>query len=149
MSQSALLATELDWHNFVDNDSVYENSDLKLSRRATFNMAVASEIKGGLDTAIEWAKKANEYGAGELLLTSMDMDGTKSGYDLDLNKEISISVEVPVIASGGAGSLEDLHDGLTLGKADAVLAASIFHFGKYSIKEAKEYLSSKSVAMRI
>lgn len=105
-------------------------------------------VSTGID-AVKWAKKVVKMGAGELLLTSMDMDGTKSGYDLDLNKEISTSVEVPVIASGGAGSLEDLHDGLTLGKADAVLAASIFHFGKYSIKEAKEYLSSKGVGVRI
>ena len=93
----------------------------------------------GLD-AVEWAKKAERSGAGEILLTSMDMDGTTAGYDLKLTKAISETVNIPVIASGGAGDLEHLYEALTTGRADAVLAASIFHYGKYSIREAKEYL---------
>ena len=102
----------------------------------------------GLDV-VEWAKKAEELGAGELLLTSMDKDGTKEGYDLELTRTISEAVNIPVIASGGAGNLEHLYQALTQGKADAVLAASIFHYGEYSIKEAKEYLKNKGLEIRI
>jgi len=102
----------------------------------------------GLDALI-WVKRAEELGAGEILLTSMDKDGTKDGYDLDLTKAVSEAVNIPVIASGGAGTLEHLAKGLTEGKADAVLAASIFHYGEYSIKEAKEYLKEKSIPVRI
>jgi cyclase len=96
-----------------------------------------------------WAKEIAERGAGEILLTSMDADGTKNGYDLALNKRISELVEVPIIASGGAGNLEHLADAVSLGKADAVLAASIFHFGTYSISEAKEFLKSKGIPVRL
>ncbi len=99
--------------------------------------------------AVKWAKEAVRRGAGEILLTSMDRDGTKIGYDLELTRAISEAVVVPVIASGGAGTLEDLYDGLTKGKADAVLAASIFHFKEFSIKEAKQYLKKKGVAVRL
>ena len=88
-------------------------------------------------------------GAGELVLTSMDADGTKNGYDLELTRAISEAVGIPVIASGGAGTLEDLYEGLTKGKANAVLAASIFHFKEFSIKEAKQYLKKKGVAVRL
>ena len=102
----------------------------------------------GLD-AIQWAKKAQSLGAGEILLTSMDYDGTKEGYDIELTRRISESVKIPVIASGGAGNLEHLHEALTAGKADAVLAASIFHFRTYSVGEAKEYLKKKGVKVRI
>jgi cyclase len=101
----------------------------------------------GLD-AVEWARKAERLGAGEILLTSMDYDGTKEGYDIDLTSRISEAVKVPVIASGGAGNLEHLCDALTAGKADAVLAASIFHFRTYSVKEAKNYLKRKGVMVR-
>ena len=101
----------------------------------------------GID-AIEWAKKVEKLGAGEILLTSMDYDGTKEGYDLELTGKISESVKIPVIASGGAGNLEHLYDALTVGKADAVLAASIFHFRTYSIGEAKECLRKKGVKIR-
>jgi cyclase len=101
----------------------------------------------GLD-AIAWAKRAVEMGAGEILLTSMDADGHKMGYDLELTRAISEAVPVPVIASGGAGSLEDLYQALIIGKADAVLAASIFHYGKYSVLEVKSYLASKGVPVR-
>ena len=102
----------------------------------------------GLD-AVKWAKKMESFGAGEILLTSMDYDGTKEGYDLALTRKISESVNIPVIASGGAGNLEHLYYALTEGKADAVLAASIFHFREYSVREAKKYLKNKKVAVRI
>jgi len=99
--------------------------------------------------AILWAKEAEALGAGEILLTSMDCDGVKQGYDIDLNKTVSESLSIPVIASGGAGSLEHLYDGLVLGKADAVLAASIFHYGQYTVKQAKEFLFKKGVEIRL
>ncbi|MFI5173870.1 MAG: imidazole glycerol phosphate synthase subunit HisF [Terriglobia bacterium] len=98
--------------------------------------------------AVEWAQNAVERGAGEILLTSMDRDGTQAGYDLELTSTIADSVRVPVIASGGVGSLDHLYEGLTMGKASAVLAASIFHFGTFSIHQAKEFLRSKGVWVR-
>lgn len=101
----------------------------------------------GLD-AVEWAKRMVAYGAGEILLTSMDRDGTKNGFDLALNRTISEVVSVPVIASGGVGNLQHLVDGIVEGKVDAVLAASIFHFGEYSIPEAKLYMASKGITIR-
>ena len=103
--------------------------------------------ESGLD-AVSWAKKAAEMGAGELLVTSIDSDGHQQGYDNDLNRIISEEVSVPLIASGGAGTLEHLYDALITGKADAVLAASIFHYGTYSIKEVKDYLSRKGITIR-
>jgi cyclase len=99
--------------------------------------------------AIEWAKKAVELGAGELLLTSMDADGHQTGYDNELNRAVSEAVSVPVIASGGAGTPEDLYRALVEGKADAVLAASIFHYGSYSIKDIKQYLSQRGIPIRM
>jgi imidazole glycerol-phosphate synthase subunit HisF len=102
----------------------------------------------GID-ALEWAKKAVKLGAGEILLTSMDADGHKSGYDIELTRAVSESVEVPVIASGGAGALEDLYQALINGKADAVLAASIFHYGDYSIAQTKQYLAERGIPVRI
>lgn len=99
--------------------------------------------------AVRWAKEAERRGAGEILLTSMDRDGTKLGYDLELTRAISEAVGVPVIASGGAGTLEHLYDGLVKGKADAALAASIFHFKEFSIQEAKQYLRRKGVTVRL
>ncbi len=97
---------------------------------------------------IEWAVKAQELGAGEILLTSMDADGTKEGYDLELTAAVSDAVDIPVIASGGAGTLESLAEVLDKGKADAVLAASIFHFDEYTIKETKDFLASKGIPIR-
>jgi cyclase len=97
---------------------------------------------------VDWVRRGVELGAGEILLTSMDRDGTKRGYDLDLNAKVSAAVTVPVIASGGVGTLEHMYEGLTSGGADAVLAASIFHFGEYRVKDAKEYLQSKGVLIR-
>ncbi len=95
-----------------------------------------------------WAKKMDSYGTGEILLTSMDRDGTKVGYDIELNKTVSESVTIPVIASGGAGTLEHLYEGIVEGKASAVLAASIFHFKEFTIQETKAYLQSKGVTVR-
>ena len=102
----------------------------------------------GID-AVKWAIRATALGAGEVLLTSMDADGRQDGYDLELTNAISVSVSVPVIASGGAGNLEHLNDAFVQGKADAVLAASIFHFGTYSIAQAKEYLATRGVPVRL
>ena len=101
----------------------------------------------GLD-AVQWAKQMAEFGAGEILLTSMDRDGTKSGFDLALTRAVSDAVSVPVIASGGVGSLEDLADGITIGGADAVLAASIFHYGQHTVGEAKALLAARGIAVR-
>jgi cyclase len=102
----------------------------------------------GLD-AIEWAKRVVELGSGEIMLTSMDADGHQAGYDNELNRAISEAVSVPVIASGGAGSPEDLYQALVLGKADAVLAASIFHYGTYSIGDIKRYLAERGIPVRL
>ena len=98
---------------------------------------------------IEWAKDLVDLGAGELLLTSMDTDGQQTGYDLDLLKSVSESVSVPVIASGGAGEMEHIYNAFEHGKADAVLAASIFHFGKYTVKDVKKYLNAQGISVRI
>ncbi len=99
--------------------------------------------------AVEWAKRAENLGCGEILLTSMDADGTKDGYDIPLTKAISEAVTVPVIASGGAGNAEHICEALTKGKADAALAASIFHYEEHSIRKVKEYLRSKNVSVRL
>lgn len=98
--------------------------------------------------AVEWAVKAEKLGAGEILLTSMDADGTKTGYDIELTAAVAEAVNIPVIASGGAGTLESILDVLTIGKADAVLAASIFHYGEYSIKDVKGFLAENDIPMR-
>lgn len=102
----------------------------------------------GID-AVEWAMKVNELGAGEILLTSMDCDGTKAGYDIELTRIISENVSIPVIASGGAGNMEHFYDALTVGKADAALAASLFHFKELEINEVKRYLKEKNVPVRL
>jgi len=102
----------------------------------------------GLDV-VYWAKKVEKLGAGEILLTSMDMDGTKEGYDLELTRAVSIAVNIPVIASGGVGKMEHILDGFTIGKADAALAASIFHFKKYTVSEIKNYLKKNGICVRV
>ena len=102
----------------------------------------------GLD-AVEWARRMTAYGAGEILLTSMDRDGTRDGFDLALTRAVSEAVSVPVIASGGVGNLQHLVDGIKEGKADAVLAASIFHFGEHSVPEAKEFMAGQGVTVRL
>ena len=101
----------------------------------------------GLD-AVEWAARAEQLGAGEILLTSMDRDGARDGYDVDLTRAVSSAVRIPVIASGGAGRLEDFHEALDQGGASAVLAASLFHFGQYKIEEVKAYLRGRGILMR-
>jgi cyclase len=101
----------------------------------------------GLDV-IEWAKKMADYGAGEILLTSMDRDGTRDGFDIDLTRAVSEAVSIPIIASGGVGNLEHLADGVLYGKADAVLAASIFHFGEHTVAEAKECMAKRNIEVR-
>jgi len=105
-------------------------------------------IPTGID-AVKWAKKAEKLGAGEILLTSMDKDGTNDGYDIELTRAISKTVKIPVIASGGAGNLKHLYEALTKGKADAVLAASIFHYRTYTIRQAKEYLKKRGIPVRM
>lgn len=102
----------------------------------------------GID-AVEWAMKADRLGAGEILLTSMDCDGTKAGYDLELTRTIAENVSIPVIASGGAGTKEHFYDALTEGKADAVLAASLFHYKELEIRELKEYLRGRDISVRL
>ena len=102
----------------------------------------------GIDV-IEWARKMEQLGAGEILLTSMDRDGTKSGFDLALTRAVSDAVTVPVIASGGVGGLQDLADGVKTGKADAVLAASIFHYGQHTVQEAKRFMAEQGIPMRL
>jgi len=102
----------------------------------------------GLD-AIEWAKKMQSFGAGEILLTSMDRDGTRDGFDLALTRAVSDAVDVPVIASGGVGNLQHLVEGIVEGHADAVLAASVFHYGEYTVRQAKEYMSQHGIEVRL
>jgi cyclase len=102
----------------------------------------------GIDV-LDWSKEAEKMGAGEILLTSMDKDGTKDGYDIELTKAVTSNVNIPVIASGGAGKLEHLRDAIIFGGADAVLVASIFHYGEYTIRQAKEYLRSEGIAVRL
>ena len=129
-----------------------EHPDLLLDRNSSSTSWEVYIHGGRTATAInvvKWARQMQDYGAGEILLTSMDRDGTKSGYDLELNRSVSESVTIPVIASGGAGTLEHLYDGIIDGKADAVLAASIFHFKEFTIDETKRYLKKKGVCVRL
>ncbi len=105
-------------------------------------------VPTGLE-AVAWAKQVEELGAGEIVLTSMDRDGTKDGYDLEITRAVSEAVSIPVVASGGAGKPEHLADAILLGKADAALAASIFHFGQYTIRETKELLAQRGIAIRV
>ena len=145
----------------VQNPKIVMESSLKFGSQCIV-VAIDAKRKGdgwkifthggrnetGID-AIKFAKQMEKYGAGELLVTSMDRDGTQKGYDIDLIRKISEIVNIPVIASGGVGDLDHLAEGIVKGKANAVLAASIFHYGKYSVKEAKQYLDSKGIPVRI
>jgi cyclase len=132
-------------------DAFLNNVRLKYSQEGKSVWAISTHggRKMRLIDAVRWAQKMEELGAGEILLTSMDRDGTKDGYDLELTRTISEAVSIPLIASGGVGTLEHLREGLVEGKADAALAASIFHYREYSVKEAKEYLRSKGVPVRL
>ena len=131
-SQCVVLAIDARRRENGDGWTVYKNG---------------GRVDMGLD-AVEWAKKGEKLGAGEILLTSMDCDGCKDGYDLELTAAVSEAVGIPVIASGGAGKLEHFKDALTAGKADAALAASLFHFNELSIPQVKEYLSGEGVSVR-
>jgi imidazole glycerol-phosphate synthase subunit HisF len=102
----------------------------------------------GID-AVQWGRRMQAAGAGEILLTSMDRDGTRAGFDLELTRAFSEALEIPVIASGGVGSLQDLVDGITIGKADAVLAASVFHYGEFSVRQAKDYMAQRNIEVRL
>jgi cyclase len=110
-------------------------------------------VKGGSESTgldiVEWAKKVEKLGAGEILLTSKDADGTKEGYDLEMTRAVAEAVRIPVIASGGAGKLKHFYEGIAIGKASAVLAASVFHFGEISIREVKEYLEAKGLTVKM
>ena len=143
-SDSPPTPPTLDWHN--------QHPDLFITQSTKHPVWQVFTHGGrnptGID-AVKWAKQMEAFGAGEILLTSMDRDGTKIGYDLALNRAVSEAVGIPVIASGGAGTLEHLYEGIVEGKADAVLAASIFHFKEFTIGETKEYLKSKGIAVRI
>ncbi len=119
-----------------------------LKRNEWYEVYIYGGTKPTRLDAYEWSKKVAELGAGEILLTSIDADGTQKGYDIELTKNISSIVNVPVIASGGAGTLKHIYDVLTIGKADAALMASILHYGKYSIREIKEYLLSRGINVR-
>lgn len=138
------------WLNWLSNP---ELSETRLNLPSNGSPVWALSTHGGrkmrrLD-AIKFAKKMEEFGAGEILLTSMDRDGTKIGFDIALTSRIAETVTIPVVASGGVGTLEHMREGLVEGKADAALAASIFHYREYSIKETKEYLKSKGVPVRL
>ena len=133
----------------LKNPSIIQEAAYKFGSQC---VVVAMYLNGGrVDTgkdAVEWAKEVERLGAGEILLTSMDCDGTKAGYDLELTRAISEAVSIPVIASGGAGTMEHFYDAFTQGKADAVLAASLFHFREITIPQLKEYLAGRGVPVR-
>jgi cyclase len=135
------------------NTNIVDNKDktmieLENGSKAWYEVVIyGGRTPTGLDT-VQWAQKVEKLGSGEILLTSMDKDGTKDGYDLPITRTLSETLDIPIIASGGAGNIEHMYDAFTKGKADAALAASIFHFGEYTIGEAKEYLKIKGVAIR-
>ncbi len=145
-SQCIVVAIDAKRRSLERSSSSRSRDDFSVEKSEVF--INGGRTPTGLD-AVKWAKKMESLGAGEILLTSMDYDGTKEGYDIELTKRISESVSIPVIASGGAGNLEHLYDALTEGKADAVLAASIFHFREYSVREAKDYLKKRNVSVRL
>ena len=145
----------------ISNPNLIKQASKKFGSQCIVVAIDAKKVKGGYEVfvkggkeptginAVEWAKEAEKLGAGEILLTSMDKDGTKGGFDLELTKSISESVNIPVIASGGAGTLSSFFDIFKKGKADAALAASVFHYGTYSIMEIKNYLKNSGVEVRI
>ena len=130
----------------IDAKAVKRDSDGKATAWEVYTHGGRNPV--GLDV-VEWARKVELFGAGEILLTSMDSDGTKTGYDLELTRTVSEAIPIPVIASGGAGKLEHMKEVLTMGKADAVLAASIFHFGEYTVGDVKSYLQQQGIEVRI
>lgn len=143
-------ATTESWANNPDlRDVILIEAELNDRQNTYWALSTHGGRQMKLINAVKWAKKMQELGAGEILLTSMDKDGTKEGFDLELTKAVSTAVSIPVIASGGVGNLEHLYEGIAIGQADAVLAASIFHYRQYSIKEAKEYLHAKGIPVRL
>ena len=131
------------------NQCVVAAIDAKRTKKGSWEVYInGGRVPVGKD-AVQWAVECEKRGAGEILLTSMDEDGQKKGYDLELTKAVSESVSIPVIASGGAGALEHFYDAFTIGKADAVLAASLFHFGEIPIPKLKEYLNEKNIPVRL
>lgn len=146
---SQCIVIAIDTKRVASRNSPVEDQGLGLGPESRWEVYThGGRTSTGMD-AEKWAARAVELGAGEVLLTSMDADGRRNGYDLELTKTISQAVTVPVIASGGAGNLQHLYEAFTEGKADAVLAASIFHFGTYTIAQAKEYLAGKGVPVRL
>ncbi len=145
------IVTAIDCRSNTDVDdphavNIIEN---KFGKPAWYEVVIyGGRTPTGID-AVEWAKKAEELGSGEIMLTSMDADGTKDGYDLPITKAISEAVRIPVIASGGAGNVEHMYDAFAKADADAALAASIFHYGEYTIRQAKEYLRSRGIPVRL
>ena len=135
--------------HFYGAQCVVAAIDAKQTRPGFFEVFVHGGRTATGKSAIEWAREVADRGAGEILLTSMDRDGTKSGFDLALTRAIAEVVSVPVIASGGVGNLDHLAEGVTEGKADAVLAASIFHFGQHSIHEAKQHMRARGIEVRL
>jgi imidazole glycerol-phosphate synthase subunit HisF len=131
------------------DDLKYASLFLKPSQTSGWEVYTHGGRKPMGINAVAWARRMEEYGAGEILLTSMNQDGQKTGYDLDLTRAVSDAVSIPVIASGGVGNLEHIYQGFTAGKADAALAASIFHFKEYTIRQAKEYLRDRGVPVRL
>lgn len=133
----------------VGSQCIVAAIDAKQTSRGKWEVFTHGGRKGtGLD-AVEWAQRLESLGAGEILLTSMDRDGTNIGFDLELTRAVADAVSIPVIASGGAGTLEHLADGVSVGHADAVLAAGMFHFGKYTVREAKEFMRSRGIEVRL
>ncbi len=143
-SGTALTEAKMDWRQ--KHPELFLTADDPLPTWQVFTHGGRNAT--GIHT-VRWAKQMEDYGAGEILLTSMDRDGTKAGYDLPLNRAVSEAVSIPVIASGGAGNLQHLYEGIAEGKADAVLAASIFHFKEFTIAETKEFLKSQGIIVRI
>ncbi|MBI3524144.1 MAG: imidazole glycerol phosphate synthase subunit HisF [Betaproteobacteria bacterium] len=151
MNTAAVLNPQLvaDASGKVGSQCIVVAIDAKQSSPGHWEVFTHGGRKGtGLD-AVAWAQQVQALGAGEILLTSMDRDGAKNGFDLVLTRAISEAVDIPVIASGGVGNLQHLADGVVEGKADAVLAASIFHFGEYTVRQAKEYLRAKGIEVRL
>jgi len=147
---SQCIVTAIDCKRNYNIDGNEDKTIIEINcKKAWYEVVIyGGRTPTGIDT-VQWARKVEELGSGEILLTSMDKDGTKDGYDLPITCALSEELDIPIIASGGAGNIEHMYDAFTKGKADAALAASIFHFGEYSIGETKQYLKGRGVAIRI
>jgi cyclase len=148
-SQCIVTAIDCRSNRDVEDARAVNVIENKFGKPAWYEVVIyGGRTPTGID-AIEWAKKVEELGSGEIMLTSMDADGTRDGYDLPITKAISKAVRIPIIASGGAGNVEHMYDAFTRADADAALAASIFHYGEYTIGQAKEYLRSRGIPVRL